>query len=276
MSTSKNKPANIVIRLSHVDKTYDLGEEKLEILKNISVTIESGELVAIVGPSGSGKSTLMHIMGLLDKQTGGTVELSGHDVSDLSEVESAKLRNQYIGFIFQQFNLLSRTSALENVLLPTLYSEPATDKTSYAKQILTDLGLGDRLKNYPNQLSGGQQQRVAIARALVNDPAVIFADEPTGNLDSKSGHEVVEILKKLNAQGRTIVIVTHDLELAKMAHRTIKIFDGEVISDTNINSPKSRRSRQAKEDEIVSYTRAYIPGVKGSHTPGMLGKGKKS
>mgnify|MGYP001607772401 CR=1 FL=1 len=228
----KNKPANIVIRLSYVDKTYDLGEEKLEILKNISLTICRGELVAIVGPSGSGKSTLMHIMGLLDKQTTGTVELADHDVSDLSEVESAKLRNQYIGFIFQQFNLLSRTSALENVLLPTLYSESASDKTSYAKQILTDLGLGDRLKNYPNQLSGGQQQRVAIARALVNDPAVIFADEPTGNLDSKSGHEVVEILKKLNAEGRTIVIVTHDLELAKMAHRTIKIFDGEIISDT--------------------------------------------
>lgn len=232
MSTRKNNSPSVVIRLSHIDKTYDLGEEKLQILKNISLTIESGELVAIVGPSGSGKSTLMHIMGLLDKQTTGSVELSGHDVSDLTEVESAKLRNQYIGFIFQQFNLLSRTSTLENVLLPTLYSESASDKTSYAKQILTDLGLGDRLKNYPNQLSGGQQQRVAIARALINDPAVIFADEPTGNLDSKSGHEVVEILKKLNAQGRTIVIVTHDLELAKMAHRTIHIFDGEIISDT--------------------------------------------
>jgi putative ABC transport system ATP-binding protein len=232
MSTSKNKIKNIVIKLDKVTKTYDLGEEKLQILQSISLQIESGDLVAIVGPSGSGKSTLMHIMGMLDKQTTGSVELAGHDVSDMSEIELAKLRNQYIGFIFQQFNLLTRTSAMENVLLPTVYSEKAGDRTEKAKQILTDLGLGERLKNYPNQLSGGQQQRVAIARALINDPAVIFADEPTGNLDSKSGHEVVEILKKLNAEGRTIVIVTHDLELAKMAHRTIRIFDGKVISDT--------------------------------------------
>jgi ABC-type lipoprotein export system ATPase subunit len=231
MSTSKNKPEP-VIKLDGVSKVYPLGEEKLIVLQNITLSIQKGELVAIVGPSGSGKSTLMHIMGLLDKQTGGSVELAGHDVSDLNEIELAKMRNQYIGFIFQQFNLLSRTSALENVLLPTLYSENVIDKTDKAKQILTDLGLGDRLKNYPNQLSGGQQQRVAIARALVNDPAVIFADEPTGNLDSKSGHEVIEILKKLNSEGRTIVIVTHDLELAQMAHRTIHIFDGEIISDT--------------------------------------------
>lgn len=232
MSTSKTKASKTVISLKNVSKIYELAEEQLTVLSDITVSITQGELVAIVGPSGSGKSTLMHIMGLLDKQSRGSVELAGHDVSDLSEVESAKLRNQYIGFIFQQFNLLSRTSALENVLLPTVYSESLTDKTAYAKKLLTDLGLGERLKNYPNQLSGGQQQRVAIARALVNDPAVIFADEPTGNLDSKSGHEVVEILKQLNQEGRTIVIVTHDLELAKMAHRTIKIFDGKIISDT--------------------------------------------
>lgn len=232
MSTPKNKKAEAVIRVTGISKFYDLGEEKLQVLDSVSVTINQGELVAIVGPSGSGKSTLMHIMGLLDKQSVGTVELAGHDVSDLTEVELAKLRNQYIGFIFQQFNLLSRTSALENVLLPNTYSEPPVDKTAKAIETLTDLGLGERLKNYPNQLSGGQQQRVAIARALINDPAVIFADEPTGNLDSKSGHEVVEILKKLNKEGRTIVIVTHDLELAKMAKRTIRIFDGKVISDT--------------------------------------------
>lgn len=227
-----NLKKEVVLTLSHVNKIYELGDQTLAILKDISLTIYKGELVAIVGPSGSGKSTLMHIMGLLDKQSTGTVTLATHDASSLTEIEAAKLRNRYIGFIFQQFNLLSRTSALENVLLPTIYTEGSTGKAEYATKLLNDLGLGERLANYPNQLSGGQQQRVAIARALINDPAVIFADEPTGNLDSKSGHEVVEILKKLNNEGRTIVIVTHDLELAKMAKRTIKIFDGKVVSDT--------------------------------------------
>lgn len=236
MSTSKNKKPEPVLELVDITKDYELGDQTLNILKGITLTITRGELVAIVGPSGSGKSTLMHIMGILDKQTSGTVKLAGREVVDLSESDAAALRNKYIGFIFQQFNLLSRTSALENVLLPTVYSGTTDSKVAYATEILTSLGLGERLKNYPNQLSGGQQQRVAIARALINDPAVIFADEPTGNLDSKSGHEVVEILKNLNAEGRTIVIVTHDLELAKMANRTIKIFDGEVVSDTTKKS----------------------------------------
>lgn len=229
---SKSKANTPVLALTNITKDYQLGDDTLHVLSQINLTIYPGELVAIVGPSGSGKSTLMHIMGLLDQQSSGTVVLAGQDVTGLGEVELSRLRNQYIGFIFQQFNLLSRTSALENVLLPTVYSSVPTDRTPKAREILTSLGLGDRLKNYPNQLSGGQQQRVAIARALINDPSVIFADEPTGNLDSKNGHEVVEILKKLNREGRTIVIVTHDLELAKVARRIIKIFDGQIISDT--------------------------------------------
>lgn len=233
MSTRKNRSTNeIVLSLSHVSKVYELGGETFPVLSDISLTVRKGELIAIVGPSGSGKSTLMHIMGFLDGQTNGTVVLAGQDVSKLTPVAAAALRNKYIGFIFQQFNLLPRTSALENVLLPTIYGSNQTGKAEYATKLLSDLGLSDRLQNYPNQLSGGQQQRVAIARALINDPAVIFADEPTGNLDSKSGGEVVEILKKLNSEGRTIVIVTHDIELAKMAHRTIKIFDGKIVSDT--------------------------------------------
>ena len=233
MSTPSNKLKPTVLELHDITKVYELGEDKLTVLDRVSVDIREGELVAIVGPSGSGKSTLMHIMGLLDKQTSGSVRLAGQDVSSLSESEAAKLRNKYIGFIFQQFNLLSRTSAVENVMLPTIYNGGSASKTTRAIELLTDLGLGERLKNYPNQLSGGQQQRVAIARALINDPAVIFADEPTGNLDSKSGHEVVEILQKLNREGRTIVIVTHDLELAKVAKRTIHIFDGKITSDTH-------------------------------------------
>lgn len=240
MSTSKKTKQSPVLALSHVTKVYQMGDEELVILKDVTVSIMPGELVAIVGPSGSGKSTLMHIMGLLDKQTQGQVSLAGSDVSELSEEELARLRNQYIGFIFQQFNLLSRTSAVENVLLPTLYNPNLVDRTSKAVEILTSLGLGTRLGNNPNQLSGGQQQRVAIARALINDPAVIFADEPTGNLDSKSGHEVVEILKNLNKEGRTIVVVTHDLELAKMARRVIKILDGQIVSDTGM--PKNQKA----------------------------------
>lgn len=228
---SKNKKT-AVLTLEHVTKDYILDNSTLNILKDASITIYEGELVSIVGPSGSGKSTLLHIMGLLDKQTAGEVTLAGNPTTGLSEVQAARLRNKYIGFIFQQFNLLSRTSTLENVLLPTIYNEThEIDEVARAKELLSSLGLGDRLKNYSNQLSGGQQQRVAIARALINDPTIIFADEPTGNLDQKSGHEVLEIIKDLHKQGRTIVIVTHDMALAKMAERTIQILDGRIVKD---------------------------------------------
>lgn len=230
MSTSKK--TNPVLELSHINKVYVMGDVTLAVLQDISLTVREGELVAIVGPSGSGKSTLMHIMGLLDTATSGSLKLAGSDVSRLTESEAAKLRNRYIGFIFQQFNLLPRTSAVDNVLLPTVYDGIHAQGTKErAIKLLTDIGLGERLKNNPNQLSGGQQQRVAIARALINNPAVIFADEPTGNLDSKSGHEVIEILKRLHKEGRTIVIVTHDDELARMANRIIRIFDGKITSD---------------------------------------------
>jgi putative ABC transport system ATP-binding protein len=221
-----------VLTLTHVSKEYELEGVTIQAVSDISLTVYEGELIAIIGPSGSGKSTLMHIMGLLDRQSKGKVELGGQDVSHLTETEAAKLRNKYVGFIFQQFNLLSRASALENVLLPTIYNgSSTTELKTKAVNLLTELGLGERLKNSPNQLSGGQQQRVAIARALINDPRIIFADEPTGNLDTKSGHEVVEILKKLHHEGRTIVIVTHDPELAKVAHRIIHVLDGKVVKD---------------------------------------------
>ena len=233
MSTLKASKPRPVLVLSHVSKNYELDGITIGAVNNVSLTISEGELVAITGPSGSGKSTLMHIMGLLDRQSQGKVTLDNKDVSNLSEAEAAKLRNKYVGFIFQQFNLLTKTSALENVLLPTIYSENASTSADKQKamKLLTSLGLSDRFKNTPGQLSGGQQQRVAIARALINDPRIIFADEPTGNLDSKSGAEVVEILTNLNKEGKTIVIVTHDPELARSARRIIKVKDGRVVED---------------------------------------------
>lgn len=227
---SKKLSKRPVLSLKNVTKKYHLGETVISAVDHINLDIYEGELVAVIGPSGSGKSTLLHLMGLLDLPSSGTITLDGHDVSNLTEQEAAALRNKYIGFVFQQFNLLRRTSTLENVLLPTLYNGGVNpENTARAIKLLTDLGLGDRLNNHSNQLSGGQQQRVAIARALINDPKIVFADEPTGNLDSKSGHEVIEILKNLHKQGRTVVIVTHDPELAKIGKRQIKVFDGKVI-----------------------------------------------
>jgi putative ABC transport system ATP-binding protein len=222
-----------LIKLNNVNKIFQLEEElTFQALKDINLEIDKGEFVAIVGPSGSGKSTLMNILGLLDHPTSGSYHLDGMDVSHLKDDHLAKLRNQKIGFVFQSFNLLARTSAEENVALPLIYSGvSASERIKRARRALDQVGLSDKYKSRPSQLSGGQQQRVAIARALVTDPDIIFADEPTGNLDSKSGAEAMELLKKLHREGRTIVLITHDGVTAKHAKNIIRVKDGEITSE---------------------------------------------
>jgi len=220
-----------MIRVENIRKSYQMGEIEVRALDEVSLSIDAGEYVAIIGASGSGKSTLMHILGLLDVPDGGTFEVNGTDVTRFSDTELASLRNKVMGFVFQQFNLLARTSALENVGLPLIYRRD-NRKPGAARSMLERVGLGDRVTHHPNELSGGQQQRVAIARALVNNPALIFADEPTGNLDSKSAKEIMGVLSELHAQGLTIVLVTHDANVAANAQRIIEIKDGKIIADS--------------------------------------------
>ena len=221
-----------VIKLEHVEKTYPMGEVDVHALVDIDLTIERGEFVAIVGHSGSGKSTLMHIIGLLDKPTKGRVTLEGKKIENLTEDELAFLRNKHIGFVFQSFNLLPRTSAIDNVSLPLIYTKVKGQRILKAKKALEEVGLGERQEHFPSQLSGGQQQRVAIARALINNPSIVLADEPTGNLATNSGEEIMHLLEKLNGRGNTIVLVTHELDIAKSAQRIVELKDGKVIKDT--------------------------------------------
>lgn len=224
--------ADELLRISHISKEYRMDGVTFSALHDVSFSIKKSEFVAIMGPSGSGKSTLMHIIGCLDKPTSGSVMIEKHDVSRASEKELASIRNSHIGFVFQQFNLLRRTSALTNVELPLIYARVAAkERKKRAQTLLEEVGLGQKMDNFPSQLSGGQQQRVAIARALVNNPSIILADEPTGNLDSKSGADIMAILENLHTKGGTIVLVTHDEHVAAHAKRIIKIADGEIMSD---------------------------------------------
>lgn len=224
-----------LIEVKDLIKNYESGEVSTQVLKGVSFKINKGEFMAIMGPSGSGKSTLMHILGFLDTLTTGTYTFDGKDVSKLTDEELATMRNRKVGFVFQAFNLLARTSATENVMLPLLYSDMPKDKRqAKAVEMLTSVGLSHRLNNLPNQLSGGEKQRVAIARAFVNDPEIIFADEPTGNLDSKSGLQVMKILQELNDAGHTIILVTHERHTAEHAKRILFIKDGEIVTDEQV------------------------------------------
>ena len=238
-----NKP---LIEIKDMGKTYVSGELKTEVLRAINFEIKEGEFVSIMGPSGSGKSTLMHILGLLDRPSTGHYYFKGKDVTKMDDEELAGFRNEEIGFVFQAFNLLARTSVVDNVKLPLLYSKNKTKMEERAEKVLRDVGLEHRLHYFTNQISGGEKQRVAIARALVNNPSVIFADEPTGNLDSKSGTQIMEILQDLNESGVTIILVTHETYTAEHAKRIIKVKDGNLVSDERVG-----KRRLAKEGELL-------------------------
>ncbi len=227
-----------VIKIDHIVKTYLLGEVEVHALRGVSFSVSKGEFVAIMGASGSGKSTFMNILGCLDKPTKGSYVLEDIDVSQLSRDQLAHIRNQKIGFVFQGFNLLSRTSAIENVELPLLYGTASSkDRHHRAVQALELVGLGERIHHYPNQLSGGQQQRVAVARALINNPSILLADEPTGNLDSRTSVEVMGIFQQLNQQGITVILVTHEPDIAQFAKRHVVFRDGRIMADRLNGNP---------------------------------------
>jgi putative ABC transport system ATP-binding protein len=225
-----------LIEIKNITKLYEMGEEKLYALRGVDLAIEKNEYVAIMGPSGSGKSTLMNIIGCLDTPTSGDYILNGKDVHEMDDDELAEIRNREIGFVFQTFNLLPRSNALHNVELPLIYSGLSkSERMRRAEEALVNVGLSDRMTHKPNELSGGQRQRVAVARALINNPSIILADEPTGNLDTKTGEEIMALIKELNNKGNTIIIVTHEEDIAKHAKRIVKIRDGMIESDKRSN-----------------------------------------
>jgi putative ABC transport system ATP-binding protein len=227
----KPEPDEVIV-VNNLWKTYNMGAEQVHALRGVNLRIRHNEYVAIMGPSGSGKSTLMNLIGCLDTPTQGSYWLNGHEVSELNDDELARIRNKEIGFVFQTFNLLARATALHNVELPLIYNgTPAEERIERAKAALVAVNLGERMYHKPNELSGGQRQRVAIARALINNPSIILADEPTGNLDSKTGAEIMALLDELHAKGNTIIVVTHEPDIASYAHRIVHIRDGEIASD---------------------------------------------
>ena len=218
-----------MIEISNLSKTYKTGETTFAALENVSLKIQKGECVAILGPSGSGKSTLMHLIGGLDQPTSGTIVVDGQNLGELNGKQLARYRNEKVGFVFQFFNLLQGTNSLNNVILPLIYTRKKINRKLKAVDLLSEVGLKEKLYNKPNQLSGGEQQRVSIARALVNDPEIILADEPTGNLDSKTGESIFRILKELNSKGKTVILVTHDNFLAEKTDRIVKLSDGRLV-----------------------------------------------
>jgi putative ABC transport system ATP-binding protein len=221
-----------VIEVRNIIRDFKLGQEIVHVLKGIDLDIKKGDYIAFMGPSGSGKSTLMNLLGCLDTATAGSYKLNGTDVSSLSDDQLADIRNTEIGFVFQTFNLLPRTTALDNVALPMIYAGMSKkDRVARAKEVLTSVGLADRMDHQPSQLSGGQRQRVAVGRALVNNPSIILADEPTGNLDSKTGVEIMALFDKIHENGNTVIVVTHEEEIAEHAHRVIRLRDGVIESD---------------------------------------------
>jgi len=234
-----------VVRLTRVTKIYPQGEQQVNALKDVSLTVGRGEFVAIMGPSGSGKSTCLHILGCLDTPTRGEYLLEGTSIAILSKNELAEIRNAKLGFVFQGFNLLARTTAIENVELPMIYGKVSSSaRRKKALAALAMVGLADRASHFNNQLSGGEQQRVAIARALVNEPALILADEPTGNLDSKTSDEIMGIFRELNNKGITIILVTHDSDVAARARRVITFLDGQIINDTSSDGEKKKQKEK--------------------------------